>query len=141
RQDRAAAERVSRFLDLLRRRAAVDARAEVVSHNNFPTGAGLASSASGFAALAAAAAAALKLDLSPRELSAVARQGSGSAARSIYGGFVEWHRGEREDGADSVAEPLATREHWPLKVVIAITDAGPKKTGSTDGMTKTEFTS
>ncbi|HLU61179.1 MAG TPA: diphosphomevalonate decarboxylase [Gammaproteobacteria bacterium] len=141
RKDEAAAGRVSRFLDLLRERAGVKTRAEVISHNNFPTAAGLASSASGFAALAAAAATALKLDLSPEALSVLARQGSGSAARSIFGGFVEWHRGERDDGADSFAEVLAPREHWPLQVVIAITETAPKGTGSTDGMTQTEFTS
>lgn len=140
-EDDRAAKRVSAFLDLLRQRASVREYAEVVSDNNFPTGAGLASSASGFAALAAASAAALKLDLSPAELSTLARQGSGSAARSILGGFVEWHRGERDDGADSFADVLAPPDHWPLKVAIAITATGPKATGSTDGMTQTEFTS
>lgn len=136
-----ATARTSRFLDLLRAKAGHEERAEISSENNFPTSAGLASSASGFAALAAAAAAALDLQLAPAELSALARQGSGSAARSIFGGFVEWHRGERDDGADSHAEPLAAAEHWPLKVLIAVTDEGPKQTGSTDGMTQTEFTS
>lgn len=140
-ENRQATARASRFLDLLRARAGREERAEISSENNFPTGAGLASSASGFAALAAAAAAALDLQFTPAELSALARRGSGSAARSIFGGFVEWHRGERDDGTDSHAEPLASAEHWPLKVLIAVTDEGPKQTGSTDGMTKTEFTS
>ena len=133
--------RVSRFLDVFRKLAGQNARACIESENNFPTGAGLASSASGFAALAAATAAALELDLPATTLSALARRGSGSAARSIYGGFVEWQRGERDDGTDSHAEPLAAADHWPLRVLIAVTDEGPKHTGSTDGMTRTEFTS
>ncbi|HEX7030890.1 MAG TPA: diphosphomevalonate decarboxylase [Gammaproteobacteria bacterium] len=135
------AARLTPFLDICRQLAGRPAFAAVESDNNFPTGAGLASSASGFAALAAAAAAALELELAPAELSALARRGSGSAARSIFGGFVEWQRGERDDGSDSHAEPLADAEHWPLRVLVAVTDEGPKHTGSTDGMTRTEFTS
>src|SRR5690606_25295297 len=76
--------RVSACLDLVRSRAGVDAPARVISRNNFPTGAGLASSASGFAALVGAASAALGLELTPRELSIYARRGSGSAARSVF---------------------------------------------------------
>ncbi|MFN3762466.1 MAG: diphosphomevalonate decarboxylase, partial [Anaerolineae bacterium] len=80
-----ARERVSRHLDLLRGRAGIAWRARVVSRNNFPAGAGIAASASGFAALTLAAAAALALELSPRDLSRLARRGSGSAARSVFG--------------------------------------------------------
>ena len=112
-QDPAQTERVSRFLDLVRAAAGASHRARVVSRNNFPTGAGLASSASGFAALAAAACRALGLELSPRELSILARRGSGSAARSIFGGFVEMRRGAAADGSDAFAEPLAPPSHWP----------------------------
>ncbi|HEX7046666.1 MAG TPA: diphosphomevalonate decarboxylase [Gammaproteobacteria bacterium] len=133
--------RLSPFLDIFRRRAGREIFAAVESDNNFPTGAGLASSASGFAALAAAATGALELQMPATELSALARRGSGSAARSIFGGFVEWHRGEREDGSDSHAEPLANSDHWPLRVLIAVTDESQKPVGSTDGMTRTEFTS
>lgn len=133
--------RLAGFLDLFRALAGRDTFAYVESDNNFPTGAGLASSASGFAALAAAAAYALGIDIPDSALSALARQGSGSAARSIFGGFVEWHCGTRDDGSDSVAEQLASTGHWPLRVVIAVTDEGPKSTGSTDGMTHTAFTS
>lgn len=136
-----ATARVRAFLDLIRGIANHPLFAHVDSLNDFPTGAGLASSASGFAALAAAAAQAADLDLSPAQLSALARRGSGSAARSIFGGFVEWQRGQAEDGSDSIAEPLAEAAHWPLKVLVAVTDEGEKKTGSTDGMTITEFTS
>jgi len=132
--DRKQLARVSACLDLLRARAGVDTRADVASRNNFPTGAGLASSASGFAALVTAAAAALDLQLSDRELSIFARRGSGSAARSIFGGYVEMHAGSATDGCDSYAEPLAPPEAWPLQVVVAITNAGAKAVGSGPGM-------
>lgn len=135
------AARISRFLDLLRRQRAVDWGAHVVSDNNFPTAAGLASSASGFAALALAAAAALDLPCTPSELSALARRGSGSAARSIFGGFVEWAHGMAADGADSIAHALYPPEHWPLRVVIAITSTSAKAVGSTEGMRRTARTS
>src|SRR5699024_10976073 len=85
--------RLSHVLDLIRTRAGCDYRAAVESHNNFPTGAGLASSASGFAALVVAACAAFDLQLDNRELSTLARQGSGSAARSVFGGYAEMQRG------------------------------------------------
>ncbi|HEX5049892.1 MAG TPA: diphosphomevalonate decarboxylase [Gammaproteobacteria bacterium] len=128
--------KVSACLDLLRERAGVATRARVVSSNNFPTGAGLASSASGFAALVTAASSALRLDLSPRELSIFARFGSGSAARSVFGGFVEMHAGRAADGGDSYAEPLLDGAAWPLEVVIAVTAKGEKEVGSRSGMTR-----
>jgi diphosphomevalonate decarboxylase len=133
--------RVSACLDLLRRRAGVGMRASVVSRNNFPTGAGLASSASGFAALVGAGAKALGLDLTERDLSIVARQGSGSAARSIFGGFVEMHAGHAADGGDSYAEPLLAADAWPLEVVVAITARGEKDVGSGQGMARSEVSS
>jgi diphosphomevalonate decarboxylase len=128
--------RVSRCLDLVRALAGVAAKAEVVSTNNFPTGAGLASSASGFAALVGAAAAALELDCSAKSLSILARRGSGSAARSIFGGYVEMHKGQAPDGSDSFAEPLADAAAWPLTVLVAITATGEKAVGSGRGMTR-----
>ncbi|HEU4618396.1 MAG TPA: diphosphomevalonate decarboxylase [Gammaproteobacteria bacterium] len=133
--------KVSACLDVLREAAGVSLRARVVSRNNFPTGAGLASSASGFAALAAAAAKALGLELSGTELSIVARRGSGSAARSVFGGFVEMHAGRASDGRDSFAEPLLPREAWPLEVVVAITARGEKEIGSGAGMARSEQSS
>lgn len=133
--------KVSACLDLLRRKANVTTRARITSGNNFPTGAGLASSASGFAALVVAADAALRLALSPRELSLVARQGSGSAARSIFGGFVEMHAGIAGDGADSFAEPLLAGAAWPLEVVIAVTATGEKEVGSRTGMMRSASSS
>ncbi|MBU6428920.1 MAG: diphosphomevalonate decarboxylase, partial [Cyanobacteria bacterium REEB65] len=86
-------DRIVRFLDHVRQVAGIRAPARVESVNDFPRAAGLASSASGFAALALAATRAAGLDLSRSELSALARQGSGSACRSVFGGFVEWQPG------------------------------------------------
>jgi diphosphomevalonate decarboxylase len=133
--------RTSDTLDLVRDLAGVDLPAKVTSENNFPTGAGLASSASGFAALTAAATRALGLDLTDRELSLLARRGSGSAARSIFGGYVEMHAGVAADGSDSYAEPLLDASEWPLAVIIAITGRGEKSVGSRAGMAASEATS
>jgi diphosphomevalonate decarboxylase len=124
------------FLDLIRERAGIDYRARVESWNNFPTGAGLASSASGYAALTLAACRAAGLEASPRALSILARQGSGSAARSIFGGFAEMHRGERDDGEDAFAEPILDAADWPLEVVVAITDKASKAVNSSIGMSR-----
>lgn len=129
-----AGDRIRHCLDLLRARANAACKARVHSRNDFPTGAGLASSASGFAALVTAGAAALGLELDDAERSALARRCSGSAARSIFGGFVEWHRGTADDGHDSVAEPLAPPDAWPLRVLVAVTDESAKPVGSSDGM-------
>jgi diphosphomevalonate decarboxylase len=131
------------MLDLVRDRAGVLSRAEVVSENNFPTSSGLASSASGFAALAGAASAAAGLALSPRELSRLARLGSGSAARSIFGGFVLWRAGTRADGRDSYARSLYGERHWPELVdVIALVENAPlKEVRSAEAMQATVRTS
>lgn len=134
-------QRISAALDLLRSRAGRPLRAQVETENNFPTGAGLASSASGFAALIVAGAAALNLKLSNDELSELARRCSGSAARSIYGGYVEWARGERADGRDSIARPVLAADAWPLHVVVAVTSTGAKSVGSTEGMNRTRDSS
>ena len=136
----AEAERVIAMLNRVRREARLRAKARVSSHNHFPTAAGLASSASGFAALAAAASAAAGLRFNPRRLSALARASSASAARSIYGGFVELPAGVRGD-ADLAARPLAPPEHWKLRLVVALTEPGPKKVGSTEGMERSRKTS
>ncbi len=134
-------DRVSAVLDHLRALAGVSTACRVSSRNSFPTGAGLASSASGFAALVTAAAAALGLELPDEKRSELARLGSGSAARSIFGGFVEMFAGERADGSDAVAHPLLGEHDWPLEVVVAITDPSPKAVGSRDGMNLTMNTS
>ena len=123
--------RVSTFLDLVRKLANIQEFAKVESRNNFPMGSGIASSSSAFAALALAASKAAELSLNEKELSILARKGSGSASRSIPGGFVEWHAGE-EDG-DSYAESFAAANHWNLVDCIAIVDDKHKSTGSFEG--------
>ena len=134
------AARVRDFLDLVRARAGISARARVVTHNDFPTASGLASSASGFAALAVAATRAAGLDLSARELSRLARRGSGSAARSIFGGFVRMHAGDRDE--DAYAEPIASPLAGNVRMVIAIVGGGvPKTHGSRDAMEHVAATS
>lgn len=138
REDAGTARRVTACLDLLRRESGVPHGALVTSDNDFPTGAGLASSASGFAALVTAASAALRLRLSPGQLGEIARIGSGSAPRSLFGGFAVMRN--RPDG--SVAcEPCLDPEAWPLEVVIAITAVGPKAVGSREGMLLGQATS
>ncbi|HEX7324573.1 MAG TPA: diphosphomevalonate decarboxylase [Rhodanobacteraceae bacterium] len=141
RHDTTGATGIGAFLDLFRARAGVTTHAHVESENDFPTGAGLASSASGFAALAVAANHALGLGLAPGELSALARRGSGSAARSIFGGFAEMAAGTRADGTDACAAALLAADAWPLEVVVAITTRAPKATSSRDGMEHTRHTS
>ncbi|AKS42270.1 diphosphomevalonate decarboxylase [Wenzhouxiangella marina] len=133
--------RLRAFLDRFRALAGREGHFQVISSNSFPTSAGLASSASAFAALAVAANRAFGLDLSPTRLSELARQGSGSAARSIFGGFVEMARGEAPDGSDCVARPLAPAEHWPLEVVVAVTSEEAKSVSSSEGMRRTMRTS
>ena len=128
--------RVSVFLDLVRRMAGERRKAEVEVHTGFPVSAGLASSASTFAALALAASSAAKLSLAPAELSVLARRGSGSAARSIFGGFVEWLPGEASDGSDSFSVQVAPRNHWQLGVVVAVTETSRKQVGSGEGMAR-----
>ncbi|HXJ23209.1 MAG TPA: diphosphomevalonate decarboxylase [Polyangia bacterium] len=135
------AARATAFLDRVRSRAGLEARATVETFNSVPTAAGLASSASGFAALAVAAARAAGLPLSPAELSELARLGSGSAARSIFGGFVEMARGARPDGSDAVAQAIEAGAGWEVRLVVAITAAGEKTIGSTAAMGRTAATS
>jgi diphosphomevalonate decarboxylase len=123
--------RVVAHLDRVRELAGRELRARVISRNNFPSGAGLASSASGFAALTLAATAAAGLALSELELSALARLGSGSASRSVPGGFVEWRPAARHE--DSYGVSIAPPDHWALADVIAIVVADHKHVGSTSG--------
>nr|VWP00752.1 Argininosuccinate lyase (ASAL) (EC (Arginosuccinase) [Ganoderma boninense] len=114
----------------------------ISSRNNFPTAAGLASSASGFAALVASLAALYKLPTSQSDLSRIARQGSGSACRSLFGGFVAWQMGELPDGSDSLAVEVAPREHWPdIHALICVVNDEKKGTSSTTGMQRTVETS
>lgn len=128
-----ALHRVSLHLDVMRRWLGLTAKARVESVNNFPMGTGIASSASSFAALTLAAAAASGKPISERELTTLARLGSGSAARSIPAGFVEWHTGKAHE--ESYAESVAGPEHWALMDVVAILSAAHKEVGSREGHT------
>jgi len=112
-------------------------RARVTSESNFPIAAGLASSASSFAALVVAADSAAGTEFSREQLASLAGQASGSAARSIYGGFVEL----ANDGDDVALSSLCSAEDWPLSVVVAITATGPKAVGSTEAMEASRQTS
>lgn len=125
--------RVSEFLNRVRLMAGIHHFARIESKNNFPMGAGIASSASGFAALALAASKAAGLELDEPALSRLARTGSGSACRSVPNGFVEW----QADGCDpdSGAESIASPEHWDLRDCVAIISRAHKPTGSTEGHT------
>ncbi len=124
--------RVQQFMDRIRRLAGSNLHARITSENNFPAGAGLASSASGFAALALAGTAALGLDLPEQELSALARYGSGSACRSIPGGFVEWLTDPLS--GETYAHSIAPADHWDLADCIAILSEAHKPIGSEAGM-------
>ena len=130
------------FISLVRNKYSIQNYFIVNTKNNFPTAAGLASSASGFAALALAINELCKLNLSFKELSILARQGSGSACRSIYGGFVLWNQGQITDGSDSYAEQIIKASHWPdFRVLVVITDAGKKSMSSRIAMQTTAETS
>ena len=124
-------DRVVKFLDRVREIAGLGIFAEIWSENNFPTGAGIASSASAFAALSLAATRALNLELSEASLSALARRGSGSAARSIPGGFVEWLPGSGDSNSYTIS--FAPAEHFNLIDCIAIVQASHKEIGSSQG--------
>ncbi|MDH5507084.1 MAG: diphosphomevalonate decarboxylase [Anaerolineae bacterium] len=124
-------ERVSRLLDQVRITAGISDKAKVESTNNFPTGSGIASSASAFAALSLAASAAAGLSPNIKELSKLARTGSGSACRSVPAGFVEWFAGQTHE--DSFAASIAPADHWDLVDCIAVVSQEHKATGSTGG--------
>jgi len=136
-------QRVIAFLDLVREMAGRTEPAAVDTRNSVPTGAGLASSASGFAALALAGAAAYGLDLDPTALSRLARRGSVSASRSIFGGFAICYAGRGTGAAadlGSYAEPMPVPDFDPA-MVIAVVNAGPKAVSSRAAMRRTVETS
>lgn len=126
-----ALNRVSAHLDHIRNRLGITTHAHVTSVNNFPMGAGIASSASSFAALTVAAVAAAGFELPERELTTIARLGSGSASRSVPTGFVEWHTGSKHE--ESYATSFAPPEYWELVDVIAIISSEHKAVISSDG--------
>lgn len=126
-----ARDRVVAQIDRIRELAKFDFKARVVSRGNFPLGTGLASSASGFAALTVAAVKAAGLGLDERGLSVLARQGSGSACRSIPGGFVEWIASSSSE--HSYAHSIAAPDYWDLRDIVVVTTRDAKKVGSSDG--------
>ena len=132
--------RATELLNRVRAEAGTQLRARIVTKNHFPTASGLASSASGFAALAAAARKAAGLPFDAIKTSALARRSSASAARSVLGGYVELPAGVAGD--DSLAaHSVAAPDHWSLCIVVAVTAEGRKAVGSTDGMTHTKLSS
>ena len=130
--------KISRFLDLFCEYIGKRPFARVESINFVPTAAGLASSASAFAALALAVADALKLDLSRQDLSTIARRGSGSSTRSLFGGFVEWDMGTSSE--DSMAYPIDDA-NWNIGMLVLVVDSQKKKIASRIGMEHTVETS
>lgn len=126
------AERVIKQLDRVRKLAGFNLKAKIVSNNNFPIGTGLSSSASGFAALTLAAVSAARLKLSEKELSILARQGAGSACRSIPGGFVEWLDGNTSE--TSYAKQIFPPNWWAIADVVALVSTGKKEVPSSLGM-------
>lgn len=139
-QDEKATKKISTFLDIVREKAGTTKKAKVISQNFVPTAAGLASSASGLAALAGACNEALELGLDDQALSRLARRGSGSACRSIFGGFVEWEKGH--DDQSSYAYPISSdgfEDH--LAMVFLLLNEQKKDVSSRDGMRRTVETS
>ena len=129
--------RLTACLDVLRALTGERRRARVMSCNDFPTGAGLASSASGYAALVTAAAGALGIAAGDQRLFEAARIGSGSAPRSLFGGIVML----RIEGGHVVCEPLLAASEWPLRVTVAVTTEAAKEVSSRDGMEQSRLTS
>lgn len=123
--------RAIKHLDRIRKIAKINYKARVVTKNNFPTGTGLSSSASGFAALTVAGAKAAGLDLSEKELSILARQGSGSACRSIPDGFVEWLDGDTSDTSYGIS--LYPESYWDIVDVVVVVSKNKKEVSTTEG--------
>lgn len=134
------AVKISKFMDIVRELGGTSAHAYIESENYVPTAAGLASSASAYAALAAACDKALNLGLTGKALSRLARRGSGSASRSIYGGFVEWEKGH--DDATSYSFPVEA-DNWEndLAMIFVVINSKSKKVSSRAGMSLTRDTS
>jgi diphosphomevalonate decarboxylase len=124
-------DRVVKHMNFIRGLRGISTHAHIFSENSFPTGAGIASSASAFAALTMAAIAALGLEIPEGNLSRLARRGSGSACRSIPTGITEWRKGHSD--VDSFAVTIAAPDYWPLMDCIAVVEEDQKKVGSTEG--------
>lgn len=133
---------IVRFLDLFRKKYGIKDFFKIETENKFPTAAGLASSASGFAALAYGLNKICEINLDLKELSILARQGSGSACRSLHGGFVIWHKGKKNDGSDSYAQQLFDQNFWPeFCVLVVVVCTQEKKISSRSAMQNSVKTS
>jgi diphosphomevalonate decarboxylase len=127
--------KAKRFFDIFRKNYNLNIHFDVISKNSFPTTAGIASSASGFSAMATALSKLCGLNLNQRELSILARLGSGSACRSVYDGFVVWNKGELPDGSDSFAKQVLQPNDWQdFRVIVVITNSAQKRIDSRLGM-------
>lgn len=124
-------EKVIKHLNRIRKLAGIETFAKVVSVNSFPTGTGLSSSSSGFAALTVAAADAAGLKLSEKELGILSRQASGASIRSIPGGFVEWLDGDTSEA--SYAKTIFTKDHWGIADVVAVVSKERKDVATSQG--------
>lgn len=134
--------RTKKYLDLLRNKFNKKDSLKIITENNFPTAAGIASSASGFSALAFGLDKYWNLNLDKKELSILSRIGSGSASRSIYGGFSEWEKGNNDDGSDSFAFQIVDENYWKdIRMIIVIVEDNKKDKSSSDGMDETVNTS
>lgn len=133
-------EKLSKFVDLFRKLAQSDEKIQIESVNHVPTAAGLASSASGYAALACALNQYYQLSLSQTELSILARQGSGSACRSLFGGFVLWHKGKGDDSLSSYSESIDSAD-WDVAMLVIVLNQKNKKISSRQAMAHTVKTS
>ncbi len=133
-------QKMSKFLDLFRKEADIQDNMIITSFNHVPTAAGLASSASAYAALSGALNQALELDLDTKTLSTFARRGSGSATRSLYGGFVEWQMGVENDSTSSYAIPVDDAS-WDIGMIVIAVNTSKKKLSSRKGMKETVATS
>ena len=129
-------KRILNYVSMAKKLLGVSGGLKIETANNFPSSSGLASSASGFAAIALGINEFYALDLPRKDISRLARLGSGSAARSIYGGFVQM-----DTGADPFAAPLKLEDPWVLDVLVLVTEEQPKKLSSTDSMNLTKRTS
>jgi diphosphomevalonate decarboxylase len=129
-------QRILNYVSMAKKLLGVSGGLEIETENNFPASSGLASSASGFAAIALGIDKFYGLDMPREDISRLARLGSGSAARSIYGGFVQM-----DTGPDPSAKPLVVDDPWPLDILVLVTEEQPKKMSSTDSMNLTKDTS
>ena len=134
-------QKLQRFVNLFEPLVGQLPHFQVESYNHVPTAAGLASSSSAFSALACAILDALNLDLDSQTLSTYARQGSGSATRSLFGGFVEWEKGQDDDGPSSFARPIDDACHWDIAMLVVVVNEQEKHLSSREGMAHTRDTS